>query len=315
MNERRTIGVSLGLWWKAVRPYAYPASIMPALLGTALAWMQGYEINFGRAALVFIGVIAAHTGGNLINDVEDVARGVDRPDTLGGNGLLVAGKMTSRETFRGAIVALLIAAACGIALIISGGWPILLLMLMGGLAAVGYGVAPFSFKYRAFGNPIVFLSFGVGIVLGAYMVQAGSFSWSAVVAAIPMGLLVSGILIINNLRDIEDDRVSGILTFEGRLGAKQGGAFYTLVLAGAYVTAIVSVIVGLLPAGALAMLVTIPLALPLALRARTASIVGPSFLKGAPEHAAQLMLAFGVTMTLGMCIQVALLGFLGTPSP
>ena len=306
MPERRSISCSMKLWWKAVRPYAYPASVVPALLGTMLAWIHGYEVNLECAALVLVGVVAAHTGGNLINDVEDVRRGVDRPGTLGGNGLLVSGKMTSRETLVGAAIALFVAAVCGASLIASGGWPIFFLMLFGALAAVGYGFSPFGFKYRALGDPIVFLSFGIGVVLGSYMVQTGTFSWSVVVAAIPMGLLVSGILIINNLRDIEDDRAAGILTFELQLGARRGGRFYSLVLAAAYATVGVAVFCGLLPVGSLAMLATIPLAIALVLRARTAAVVGPSFLVGAPEHAAQLMLAFGVTMMLGMSIQKVL---------
>ncbi len=296
----------IGLWWKAVRPYAYPASIVPALMGSMLAWIDGYDLGFGRAVLVLLGVVAAHTAGNLINDIEDVRRGVDRPGTLGGNGVLLSGEMTEREHRIGAAIALIIAAACGVPLIILGGWPILFLMLFGAIAALGYGFSPLAFKYRALGNPIVFFSFGVGVVLGAYIVQTGSFSWNAVVLSIPIGLLATGILVINNLRDIEDDRAAGILTLEGMLGAKRGGRFYSLLLTITYGVLIAGVIIDLIPIGALAALVTIPLAIPILLRARTSAVVGPSFLVGEPEHAAQLMLAFGVTGMLGMAIQKVL---------
>ncbi len=295
-------------WFRAVRPYAYPASIMPALLGTVLAWAQGYPFHLDRALLVLVGVIAAHTGGNLINDYEDVRRGVDRPGTQGGNGLLVTGQMTMRETLVGAGVALTIAFACGVPLIIAVGWPIAALMILGALAAFGYGFPPLSLKYRALGDVTVFFTFGIGITLGAYLVQAEAFSWTAIVAAIPLGLFVAAILIMNNLRDIEDDRAAGVTTFEGRLGLRAGAHFFILILSAAYVMTVMAVIGGSLPWGSLAMLGTIPLAIALVLQARAARVVGPSALTGAPEETAKLMFLFGLLLVLGVAVSAVLSG-------
>lgn len=290
---------TLKLWCRAVRPYAYPASIVPALLGTALAWSEGIKVRLDLALLTLIGVIAAHTAGNLINDYEDFRRGIDRPGTLGGNGLLVSGEMTLSQTLVGAFVALAVALICGVPLIIHAGWPIAALMIAGALAAMGYGFSPFGFKYRALGDFTVFMAFGVGITLGSYMVQSLTFSWKALAISIPYALWVVAILHANNTRDLGDDRDSSFKTLAGHLGDRLARRFYTTILIVAYALPVAFVIAGIAPAGVLLVFLSAPLAVRLV---RMVASYDPAFLSAAVPQTAQFSLPFGLLLTVGLFI-------------
>ncbi|HPM42011.1 MAG TPA: prenyltransferase, partial [bacterium] len=104
------------LWWRAARPYAYPASVVPVLLGAALAFADGISVSLWRLLLTLVGIVAAHAGGNLMNDYFDFRKGVDRPGTLGGSGALVDGLMTPRKVLFGAVISFAAAAAAGLPL-------------------------------------------------------------------------------------------------------------------------------------------------------------------------------------------------------
>jgi 1,4-dihydroxy-2-naphthoate octaprenyltransferase len=138
------------------------------------------------------------------------------------------------------------------------GWPILLLGLAGVLGAYFYTGAPLKLAYRGLGDLMVFTLMGPGYVLGAYYVQALSFSWTALIASLPMGFLCSGVLQANNLRDIENDRGHGKRTFAVIVGRRAAVLELLLSDVGAYTAVLAGVMAGLLPWPALAVLITAP---------------------------------------------------------
>ena len=120
---------------------------------------------------------------------------------------------------------------------IVGGWPILLIGLASIAAGVLYTGGPWPLGYHGLGDVFVFVFFGLVAVIGTYYVQAGTVSATALVAAVPVGLLVTAILVVNNVRDIETDRLAGKRTLAVRLGRRATRLEYTLCVAGAYVVA------------------------------------------------------------------------------
>lgn len=300
-NRPQVTGHGLGLWWRAVRPYAYPASVVPCFLGASVASSQGYAVDLWRLALVVVGVIAAHTGGNLVNDYFDFTKGVDRPGTLGGNGVLVEKLMTPRRILAGAAVAFAVAASCGLVLLSCVGWPAAALALFGFFAAVGYVAPPFGLKYRALGDMNVFLAFGVGITLGSYFVQTGRLAWAPLSAGAAYGLWVVALLHCNNIRDMADDAADDTKTMAGIMGPRVARAAYAAVVLGSYALVAIFAFAGVLPRGALLCFLTLPMGASLALRVAGAGGDEACLARAVPQTA-QYSLFFGAAMIAGILL-------------
>jgi 1,4-dihydroxy-2-naphthoate octaprenyltransferase len=291
---------AIRLWWRAVRPFAYPASVVPALLGISLAWSEGAVFRFGLALLILLGALAAHTGANLMNDYVDFKRGVDRPGTLGGSGVLVEGLLRPRAILSASIIFFAIAFAIAVPLCIRVGLPLVLLVLAGFVAGTGYVLPPFSLKYRAMGDMTVFFAFGIGITLGSYMVLAREFSWVPVLCAIPIGLLVAAILHANNMRDVADDRAISIKTLAGQLGLSRSRILYAAIVFGSYGLVLFLSLARIVNPGALIAVLTLPIAWRLVFRVWRALLPAREVLAHAVEQTAKLNLAFGLAMIVGI---------------
>jgi 1,4-dihydroxy-2-naphthoate octaprenyltransferase len=177
---------------------------------------------------------------------------------------------------------------------------ILLLGLIGVFGGFFYTARPLGYKYRALGDLGIFLLFGPLMVLGAFFVQAGTFSWLPLIAALPVGFLVTAILHANNLRDIPFDGRAGIKTLAMVAGSRGSRVIYATLLVGAYVAVVAFSVLGLVPMLALAALLSAPIAvrnLRLIMRASS-----PGEMAMADVMTAQLHMAFGVLLTLGVAV-------------
>jgi 1,4-dihydroxy-2-naphthoate octaprenyltransferase len=188
-------------------------------------------------------------------------------------------------------------------------------LIAGGLIlGAGYSMAPTNFKYRGWGDLAVFLAYGIGVTLGCYAIQTHRLSWVAVAYGLPVSFLVAGILHANNMRDVRSDREAHTLTLAMRLGARRARLFYFGLIALAYVSLIVLVATRVLVAPALLACLSAPLALPLLRQAglgrlreacATAETDGTALL-GLDARTAQLHMAFGLLMLLGVAARVLL---------
>jgi 1,4-dihydroxy-2-naphthoate octaprenyltransferase len=268
---------------------------VPVLLGTALA-ARGYgEMGGGRFdavafMLVLIGAVLAHFGANVINDYFDFAYGVDtRPEH--GSGVLTSGAMQPPQALLFAIVLFAGAALCGLALLRSHAAVVIPLALLGFACAVLYSA---MLKKYALGDLLIMLSFGFGLTLGAYGVQARSIDaaqWLTVgILSLPICLLVDAILHANNLRDAPDDRAANVRTLATAMSPRAGQMLQQTLLFGPLVFVAAGVAAGLLPLWSLGSL----LALPLLLRASRS---------GSVEGTAQAHLAFGVLYTISFLLR------------
>ena len=182
---------AIRLWTKAVRPYAYSASLVPVAIGGLHARFSTGEFSGVRLGVSLAAVLLLHTAANLWNDYFDFINGVDRQGGGIGSGVLVAGEMTPKRCFRGASICAALAAGAGLWLATQVGWGILVLGALGLLGALFYSAGSFSPKHRALGEVWLFLLMGVGLTLGGHWAQTGRFSWGAVAATrrLPMPTL------------------------------------------------------------------------------------------------------------------------------
>ena len=311
-DSANTPPTGLNLWLMAARAYSFPASIIPVLFGTVLAVILNPELdfNFINFILCIIGAVLVHVGTNIINDIYDYEKGIDKEDKElgiphGGSMVISMGLVSLKEMKKAAVISLLVAFAIGVYLFTQAGMWILYLSLFGLLSAIFYTAKPIALKYKALGDIQVILSFGVGMTLGAYIVQTGEFSWMPVIFSIPLGMLIDAILHSNNIRDINFDGKFGVKTLPILIGEKLSIKFYYFLILGSYLSVIVFAAMGLLPWFALLSLITLPLALKLVKMSESFPAEGIARFEYGTKHimmTAQLNMVFGLSLIMGLLI-------------
>lgn len=207
----------LKLWWEALRVRTLPAAIAPVLVGTALAWHHGTFVP-AAAALCLAFALLVQIGTNFANDYFDFKRGADGPDRVGPRRLVALG-MIAPSTMRNAMIGVFIAAfLSGLGLIHWGGPWLVVVGVASILSGIAYTGGPWPIGYHGLGDLFVFIFFGLVAVIVTYAVQAGRLAADAWILAVPIGLLTTNILVVNNYRDVETDRRSGKHTSVVRFG-------------------------------------------------------------------------------------------------
>ena len=214
-------------WRMAIRIPFLTASAVPVLLGTAIAWAATGAIHWWFFLLTMIAGLLIHIGSNVINDYSDHKSGNDevnrefvRPFS-GGSRVIQLGLLTPLEVLAGATLAFLLSAGIGFYLAWARGPMILLLGAIGLISGLFYTGGIFNWAKRGIGELLVGLNFGILMALGAYYVQAQSFSWLPVIAAIPVSLLIAAVLYINEFPDYTADKQVGKKTLVVRLGREK----------------------------------------------------------------------------------------------
>ncbi|MEA2427578.1 MAG: 1,4-dihydroxy-2-naphthoate polyprenyltransferase [Thermoleophilaceae bacterium] len=285
------------LWAVAARPRTLPAAVAPVLVGTALAGQEG-TFKPLRFACALIGSIFIQIGTNLANDYSDARRGADTDDRLGPVRVTAGGLMPPRQVLVGTYVAFGIAVAAGAYLIAVAGWGLLLVGVASIAAGVLYTGGPKPYGYEGLGELFVFLFFGVVAVAGSYFVQMEKLEWQAFALSVPVGLLASAILVVNNVRDVDTDRRAGKRTLAVKLGRAGARRLFAAMLAVAYLSPIAIWAAGGLSAWILLPLLTLPLAVRL-WRIVNTRTDGPS-LNGALAATGQLLALFSILLAAGV---------------
>jgi len=285
------------IWLMAARPRTLPAAVAPVLVGTALAATEGtYKPLTFLAALV--GALFIQVGTNLSNDYSDARRGADTEDRLGPVRVTAGGLVPPRQVLIATYVAFGVAVLAGAYLIATAGWELLLVGAASILAGVLYTGGPRPYGYEGLGEVFVFLFFGIVAVAGSYFAQVEKLEWEAFAFAVPVGLLASAILVVNNIRDLETDRRAGKRTLAVRLGRERARRLFVAMIAVAFLSAPVPWLLGSLSAWLFLSWLALPLALPLVRIVRTRTD-GPS-LNDALARTGQLQLAFCVLLSAGL---------------
>lgn len=221
------------IWLMAARIPTLSAAVTPVLVGSAAAWSYGgFRPLVMLAALV--SALLIQIGSNLANDLFDFKKGADTEKRLGPVRVTQAGLLTPQQVERGMWVTFSLAFLAGLYLVAVGGWPILAVGLISIAAAVLYTGGPWPLAYHGLGDVFVFIFFGVVAVCGTFYVHTGTIDTVALLASLPVGMIVTAILVANNLRDIETDRQAGKRTLAVRLGARATKGQYIVLLSLAY---------------------------------------------------------------------------------
>ncbi|WP_207063820.1 prenyltransferase [Motiliproteus sp. SC1-56] len=213
---------------RALRPFSFVVALLTCALGVLLAWLDGYP-SWPRAALVLGAGLLLQAGVNLINDHGDL-------DLL--PGLSDAQRRLIRRNFRWGLLCMLAAAAGAAVLVWLSGWPLLLLVVLGAVGALGYTTEPINYKRRGLGVVLAFWLMGVLMVAGAYLAMSGRWSLPVLALSMPLSLLTALLLLGNELRDWESDREQGIGTLTVRLGFRAGQGLYLAIVALTYLCAL-----------------------------------------------------------------------------
>lgn len=282
-------------WLLAVRPWSFPASLVPMLVGGSLAYAKG-SFDAPLLLLTLGGGLLFHIGANLFNTYFDFNRGVDTAKHADDR-TLVDSVLGPQQLVWAGTACFAMGAGAGAALAAISGWPIALLGAIGVLLAFFYTAGPFGYKYRSLGDIGIFLSFGPLLVLGAYMVQRQNFAFTPLLFSLPLGLFVDGILHANNMRDVAADARAGARTLAHALGpAGSRWALYVMLLA-PYLFALA--FAAWFSPWTLLPVLTAPLALQLAMQARP----GPGFREAMallPQKVAQVGMLYGLLLAVGV---------------
>jgi len=219
----------LTIWVLAARPKTLWASVAPVIVGSAVAYRDGFP-HWPSALAALVAAVLIQIGTNLANDLFDHLRGADTPDRQGPLRVTQAGLATPGQVRTAMIVVLSLAFLIGVYLVTRGGWPIAAIGLCSIAAAILYTGGPYPFGYHGWGDLFVFVFFGPVAVVGTYYVQALQTTSTVWISSIPMGALATAILIVNNLRDIDTDRRAGKRTLAVRFGRYHSIGEYALML-------------------------------------------------------------------------------------
>jgi len=284
-------------WLLAARPATLWAAVVPVVVGTAAAQRDG-DFRLPVLVLALAASLLLQIGTNLANDVFDFERGADTGERLGPPRVTQTGLLSPGDVRSGMLTTFGAAAVLGLGLAYWGGWPIIVVGALAIVAGVVYTGGPWPTGYHGLGDAFVFCFFGLVAVAGTYYLHTDTLSWPAIAAAVPVGFLITAILVINNLRDIETDARTGKRTLAVRLGERSTRAEFAALVAGAYAVAV-----------AMAAVWSWWLLLPL-LSAPAAARVAAPVLGGARAGAlnvalkgtAQLQLLFGLLLALGFLL-------------
>jgi 1,4-dihydroxy-2-naphthoate octaprenyltransferase len=293
-----TTTTAFGAWFLAVRPKTLPAAVSPVLVGCAVAWAaDGFHL--GTAIAAFAVALLLQIAANLANDVADFRRGADTAERLGPVRVTQSGLIRSERITMATAVVLVLAAIPGLYLVWRGGPLLAGLGLLAMLAAVAYTAGPKPFGYLGLGEVFVFLFFGPVAVIGTAYVMTGAASPLAVAASLPMGCLISAILVVNNLRDIDTDRAAGKHTLAVRMGREATRREYAALVAVAYAVPLATVLMGPAAPWVLLSWITAPLAMVLVRKVRT---VPERALNPVLGGTARLCLWFAIALSVGIVL-------------
>ena len=283
----------MSVWVEAARPRTLPAAIVPVLIGTATT---GRVIAWRFAAALVVS-LALQVAVNYANDYFDGVRGIDTPDRAGPRRATAAGLVRPAQMKVAIAASLGVAAAAGLALTAAVGPELLAVGAASAMAALAYSGGPKPYASAGLGEVFVFVFFGLVATIGSAYVQVETVTRLSVAAAVPVGLLATAILVVNNLRDIPTDAATGKRTLAVRLGPDGTRRLFAALLAGAALGTVVAAAVSPHTPRALALLLVFVLAVPLA---REVSRAEGAQLVRSLGRTAQLHLLYGIAGSVAL---------------
>ena len=286
-------------WLLAARPKTLPAAVAPVLVGTAMA-IADEQFAWLLAAAAFLVALLLQIGVNLANDYFDYVKGIDTQDRLGPPRVTQSGLIPAKQVKAGMLIAITLSVIPGLYLASVGGWPVILIGLFSFAAALAYSGGPFPLASHGLGDLFVFIFFGLVAVCGTYYVQALHLTRMVLLMGVVEGLLITAILVVNNLRDIHTDRQTGKRTLAVIIGERGSKIEYLLLLSAVYAIPIILWLGSRSSAWIILPIVSLPPAL--VLMRRVWKSAGGQELNQALTNTAKLTLVYSLLLSIGLVL-------------
>ena len=286
-------------WLVAARPPTLLAAVAPVLVGSGLAAADDV-FRWDAFAAALTAAVLINLAANFANDASDAKRGTDLADRIGPPRAVATGLLTARQVWRGTAIAVALAAVIGAYLAWISSWVIIVIGVAAILAMLGYTGGPWPYGYRALGELFVFTFFGPVAVVGSRYVHDTTAPLDAWLLAVPVGFLVTAILVANNVRDIDTDRATGKRTLAVVLGRRATRVLFAALILSAFALVAVFAAVGATGVWTLIALLALPLAVQ-PIRLVSTKVDGPSLISALKANArlhaiVGLLLAVGVQL-------------------
>ena len=297
---------SMHVWFQAVRPFTLSAAVVPVLVGSMLAAAKSGIFYPFLFVLVLVGSVLMQCGANLTDEYADHDADTARHKVQAPYKVIARGLLTPAAVWRGALTCFGIAALIGVYLVTRTGWPVAVVCLASVGVAYCYSAGPLPLGNVALGEPLVFIFMGPVMVLGSFYVQTQTVTWPAVWLSLPVACLVTAILTANNLRDANEDRLSGKTTLVHLWGRQPIAVLYgaLLLIAFASMAGLVLTRLGSWPW--LAPFLVLPQAVAVARKIWEST--ERADLHQALRGTAQLHLRFGLLLSAGVVLSPLLTG-------
>jgi len=280
-------------WKTAARLHTLPAAIVPVLVGSGLAYGEDV-FRWDAFFWALVGALSIQVAANFANDASDARRGADTPDRLGPPRMVALGVIDSRQMWLATWAAVAVAAVAGVFLTMIAGWIVLVIGVSSVIAMLGYVGGPAPYGYRGLGEAFVFVFFGLVATVGSRYVHDQTAPLTAWLLAIPIGMLVTAILVVNNYRDIDTDRAAGKRTLAVIMDRRRTRAFFAGLVYGAFVVIAIFGTVGWTPLSTLFSCFLVPFA-AVPVKIVYAKTDGPALIR-ALKSTARLHLWVGVSL-------------------
>lgn len=227
--------------WRLFRPFTLTASLVPVFVGSGLAWAEGYA-RTGLFIAFLIASLLIQSATNMFNEYFDYKRGLDTEEMVGISGTIVRDGVAPKTVLRFGWASIAVAVALGVYVCATTTWWIAVI----GAACLGvayfYSGGPWPLAYTPFGELAAATAMGPAIVLLAFYLQSGTVTGRAALVSIPIGLLIGSILLGNNIRDMDQDRIGGRRTIAILLGRERGRILLAAVFTVSYLMVIALIV-------------------------------------------------------------------------
>lgn len=293
MNLSKT----LAIWWMASRPKTLAAALAPVFIGTGLAWRHGsFDMTITMVTIVCAALI--QIGTNFANDYYDFINGADTDERIGFERATAKGLVSANQMKTATFIAMGLAFLTGLYLVYVGGLVILLIGVLSIIFGIAYTGGPYPLGYNGLGDVFVFIFFGIVAVTGTYYLNTLTWSSTAFLVSIPVGALSVNILVVNNLRDVHQDRIAGKRTLGVLLGESALKFEYLFMVALAFATPIYLYFVEGFGLAVLSSFVVFPIAIVLSYRIVT-NVHKPK-LNAMLEATAQFLAVYSIIFTFSL---------------
>ncbi|MBS3945365.1 MAG: 1,4-dihydroxy-2-naphthoate polyprenyltransferase [Melioribacter sp.] len=288
----------LDAWILASRPKTLLAALVPVVVGTSIA-INDNKFHLTAALIALLCSILIQIGTNFVNDLYDFLAGTDKKERLGPQRAVASGIISVNQMKAGMIISFGLSFILGLYLVYLIGWEILLIGVISIIAGIAYTAGPFPLAYNGLGDLASFLFFGLIGTVGTYYVQAEEITATVFWSSIPVGALITNILVVNNYRDRLEDQSNGKHTLAVLMGEKFTRIQYVLFMILSY-----SILLIVFFTYKQSLLVFLPLlSLPLAIKLiRMIFTLHGKELNKTLEQTAKLSALYGLLFAIGILL-------------